>query len=399
MPSTGGSRGRWEMITPPFGTAWRGLTASIFIVALCPLLGSGCSAFRAELGLGVGIGVEIELPVVLHTGFSASGFYYLGHDYKKGWRAGTPSGHFDESLSFIFVHGTDDYGGIGMKMHECMAILPIWTSRENEPKEWQALEVRVFALFVAIRLGFNPWNWFSKEEVPPVVPPSTTPGTPTPTNAPPVDANLLKGTSSLQKGQYQKAVEELNASVAARPTAPAYYNLGLAHAALDQHLRAVECYREALLLDPSFQQAYGARAFSNLLSKRLPEAVQDFDQAIVKEPNVFRYYLGRGMARQSMQKPDLDAAIADFTKVLELEPNQAEALVHRLSAYIEKRDPRAEADFLKAQSLGIPLPSPMLLWGEAMGLTPSETKVDPLEGLPLGDDPLEEDRYPILEGY
>lgn len=355
------------------------------------LLLSGCSAFRAEIGLGVGIGAEIELPAVLHTGFSAAGFYYVGHNYKTGWRAGTPSGHFDESKSFIIGHDTDDYESWpgAIRQHYCDAIVPIWTSGEHDPTEWQALEIRAHALFIGFRIGFNAWNLFpGKEAGPPKVEPQPAPSPPPPRGREPASPTapgnfteaerFQRGYELLQKGQFQSAAQDFTALVASRPTATAYFNLGLARAALGHHLKAVECFTEALRLKPDLQKAYSARGASNLMSRQLDNAIKDFDKAIELDPKSYANYLGRGVTYQTSEKPNLDLAIADFTKVLEMEPGQGEALLRRLDAYIRKNDAaRSKADYEKARTLGVPIPEHIQLWVTAMGLTPAESPAKP----------------------
>ena len=54
------------------------------------------------------------------------------------------------------------------------------------------------------------------------------------------------------------------------------------------------------------------------------------------------------------QKKDLDSAISDFTRIIELNPQYAIAYKNRGVAHLNKRDnQRAIADFKKALELGL----------------------------------------------
>ena len=82
----------------------------------------------------------------------------------------------------------------------------------------------------------------------------------------------------------------------------------------------------------------------------LDRAIADFTKALELDPNHAPAYYYRGLAYD--KKGDLDRAIADFTKALELDPNHAPAYYYRGLAYDKKGDlDRAIADFTKALEL------------------------------------------------
>jgi tetratricopeptide (TPR) repeat protein len=71
----------------------------------------------------------------------------------------------------------------------------------------------------------------------------------------------------------------------------------------------------------------------------------------IEQDDLALAYYNRGLAYN--QKGDPDRAIADFNKVIELNPNFAPAYGARGSAYETKGDPdRAIADYRKATELG-----------------------------------------------
>ena len=130
-------------------------------VVLLALLASGCSAFRADIGPGIGIGADVQIPAVLHTGFGVGYYTYVGHNYGEGWRA---FNDWEMGDTLIFVHlATDEQ----YYRHFCFAFLPIVTTIDEDhagpdlPQGWHRLEVGLFALFIGVRLGVDPWAFFS----------------------------------------------------------------------------------------------------------------------------------------------------------------------------------------------------------------------------------------------
>jgi Flp pilus assembly protein TadD len=79
-------------------------------------------------------------------------------------------------------------------------------------------------------------------------------------------------------------------------------------------------------------------------------AVADFTRAIELDPEDARPWLNRGSARDSLG--ELDPAVADFTRAVELDPGYVKAYASRGSACAELGlADRARADFDRARSL------------------------------------------------
>ena len=68
----------------------------------------------------------------------------------------------------------------------------------------------------------------------------------------------------------------------------------------------------------------------------LDKAIQNYDKAIEIKPDFFIIYNNRGIAYS--KKGDFDTAIQDFTTAIEINPDYAEAYNNRGNAYSEKRD-------------------------------------------------------------
>jgi tetratricopeptide (TPR) repeat protein len=76
-------------------------------------------------------------------------------------------------------------------------------------------------------------------------------------------------------------------------------------------------------------------------------AIADYTKAIESNPNNAAAYLRRGIAH--LEAFALNSAIADFTRAIELNPSNASAITNRGTAHYEKGEhDRAMADFTRA---------------------------------------------------
>lgn len=92
--------------------------------------------------------------------------------------------------------------------------------------------------------------------------------------------------------------------------------------------------------------AYVNRGIAYGKNGEYDEAIADFTKALELEPNNMSAYCNRGLAY--LEKGVPDQAIANFTKALELEPNNIFAYRNRGLAYLYKYDPdKAIEDFTK----------------------------------------------------
>jgi tetratricopeptide (TPR) repeat protein len=98
-------------------------------------------------------------------------------------------------------------------------------------------------------------------------------------------------------------------------------------------------------------EAYFQRGLAYGEKAEYDHAIADFTRVIELDPKSADAYIGRGLAYG--EKDDCDNAVADFTRAIELDPESADAYLFRGMAYEEKGDTeKAEADYAKAKELG-----------------------------------------------
>ncbi len=118
-------------------------------------------------------------------------------------------------------------------------------------------------------------------------------------------------------------------------------NYDLAISLFSKALASEELTREKLV------EVYGFRGLAWKKKGDLDKAIADYSKALDLDPKPSTNYYNRGNAWQN--KGDHDRAIADYTKVLEIDPQDAEACNARGLAWKNKGDlEKAVADYTRA---------------------------------------------------
>jgi eukaryotic-like serine/threonine-protein kinase len=173
--------------------------------------------------------------------------------------------------------------------------------------------------------------------------------------------HLFLGRALRETNQHQSAELALNACVALRPEGALGYHMR-AEALSAQywistdpirkdHLikRLLEDRSEVIRLEPT-AESFSKRGGTLVVKGDLDKAIEDYNEAIRRDPGQSRFYVGRGYAYYQKREPD--QAITDLGKAIELDPGDAEAYEIRGRAWKDKGDEkRAEADLAKAQEL------------------------------------------------
>ncbi len=159
-------------------------------------------------------------------------------------------------------------------------------------------------------------------------------------------AMLGEGTARYLLGQFNEAMGPFNVIKTARSKAEKanfgptqfrdmYHLLGRCEAATGQYEKAVEDYSAALKLDESFAAGYFDRAVALDTLKNLARALDDYQQAVNREPRNPTWAYARGYALE--RKGDWAGTVSAFTDVLAADSTQTlkkQTLLHRGMAYL-----------------------------------------------------------------
>ncbi|MBW4572721.1 MAG: tetratricopeptide repeat protein [Tolypothrix carrinoi HA7290-LM1] len=167
-------------------------------------------------------------------------------------------------------------------------------------------------------------------------------------------------------GNYASAIEDLNQVLQINPKiAEAYYNRGLAQNILGNHQLAIEDYTKAIRINSKFVEAYRNRGISNSTLGNYPRAIEDYNTALSLDPSLSEAYILLAKAYSSQKKfklalnalecnplficknikfyeirafvrhqlKEYEGAIDDYSQVILINPECAEAYYQRGSVY------------------------------------------------------------------
>lgn len=122
---------------------------------------------------------------------------------------------------------------------------------------------------------------------------------------------------------------------AALTTAADYLAQGDYDFDLGNYDSAIASYSRALELKPDFAEAYNNRAYAYMMVKKYEQALPDLDQALRLRPDYVNALMNRGDIHNYYYQIDRARAIADYDRVLELDPdapNHTSVCGHRMLA-------------------------------------------------------------------
>jgi tetratricopeptide (TPR) repeat protein len=146
-----------------------------------------------------------------------------------------------------------------------------------------------------------------------------------------------RGGALSEKGDDEKAIEDLNEAVRLDPQlAMAFNNRGRAWQKKKKYDQAIQDFTTALGIDPKLYIALKGRALAWLAKKNYERSLADFNAAIGTNPTpAADDYLGRALAR--IQRAQYDGAISDLDEAIRMQPQpKAVYFLNRAWAWILK---------------------------------------------------------------
>jgi len=139
---------------------------------------------------------------------------------------------------------------------------------------------------------------------------------------PPSLVHYNRGNAHYYKGDNEQAIEDYTKAIELghEPLSWLYNNRGLAYRKIGAYDQAIADYTKAIELEHQpLNWPYYNRANAHADKEAYPQAITDYSQALQIDPTSVDAYYGRGVVYRKLG--DVNRAIADFQKVLELGAN------------------------------------------------------------------------------
>lgn len=131
--------------------------------------------------------------------------------------------------------------------------------------------------------------------------------------------------------------QEITLNTAFKPGTKEYLNeLGLHYESLNDFFKAVQAYREALELDPSFKFAWFNMGTCMIQLDDFLKAHNCFDKALAIDPSFKEALYNKGFTY--FREENYKKAIELFDKVLKLDPDFQEASLKKIDTYLCMKD-------------------------------------------------------------
>ena len=155
---------------------------------------------------------------------------------------------------------------------------------------------------------------------------------------------------SIQLGNYEKAIRELDQALRMNPKDPwSYHNRGLAKAQLGRYAAAIADYDASVRLNPLRNEAYIDRGDALNSLKEYTSALADFNTAIRFFPNNSKARIGRGDAKFDLGR--YYEANSDYESALRLKPSASAYKGRGNVRHHWKQYAKADADYSEALRL------------------------------------------------
>jgi serine/threonine protein kinase/tetratricopeptide (TPR) repeat protein len=164
--------------------------------------------------------------------------------------------------------------------------------------------------------------------------------------------------------KFKKAAADCRRALDLDPdNATAHSQLGESLTMLEKYADALASHEKAIKLEPAYPPAHNERGQTHFKARQFPEAIKDFSEAIRLKPRFKWAHLNRGYAHYQLK--DADAAIADETSAIKLDAALPDAWRVRGMARMLKKQPQeyeaAVTDFSRVIDLE-PVNASAYLW-------------------------------------
>ncbi|UCC32433.1 MAG: protein kinase [Phycisphaerales bacterium] len=194
-------------------------------------------------------------------------------------------------------------------------------------------------------------------------------------------------------GGYQEMLEDAEGLVRLRPEEPnAFAWRGLANLLLRHNTQSLSDLDQAAELGGFSPWTATLQGLALAQANRWIEAISAFDDALEAEPDLVVALLGRASARASLG--NAVGAVTDLTRVIELEPENADTLALRGDRNVELQDYKAaERDYERAMEIAGQTPSMVVRYLFALSrsrdlMRRSGEEPQPLEDRDLDTEPV-----------
>ena len=107
-------------------------------------------------------------------------------------------------------------------------------------------------------------------------------------------------------------------------------NLGMAYAKLGNFNKALECFENAISLNPNFHKVWYNKGLVLAILDRYKEAIKCYDKALEINPNYVSAWVNKGNALVELCK--YEEAVECYDKALEIDPNNELAKINKIIA-------------------------------------------------------------------
>ncbi len=168
------------------------------------------------------------------------------------------------------------------------------------------------------------------------------------------EAFINMGIAWFQKGDYEMAETFYSKAVGLKPDNPdLYLNRGVFYKSNGNLKEALKDYNRAIEYGyKEIPEAFYNRGLVHYEMRLFAKAIQDFDEAILLDPNNPSAHFNRGLSCH--QDGKTDQAIQSYCKTIDLDPTHVRAYKSRGKAYLRLGMERLACDdFRRASSLGV----------------------------------------------